>query len=106
MGWWGDMGGPAQRGIVQYSVSPFQQNAMRGALHSYIFYGFKRIMQQAPYFAVPFAAGKPLFSHLPLGSGPHADMNLLKGYGLIAWAKSKNAYYNSKAGHAELAHDE
>ncbi|GAK68391.1 ubiquinol-cytochrome c reductase subunit 8 [Moesziomyces antarcticus] len=84
MGWWGDMGGPAQRGIVQYSVSPFQQNAMRGALHSYIFYGFKRIMQQAPYFAVPFAAG----------------------YGLIAWAKSKNAYYNSKAGHAELAHDE
>ena len=52
------MGGPAQKGIVQYSVSPFQQNAMRGALHSYVFYGFKRIMQQALYFAIPFAAGK------------------------------------------------
>ncbi len=52
------MGGPTQKGIVQYSVSPFQQNAMRGALHSYVFYGFKRIMQQAPYFALPFAVGK------------------------------------------------
>lgn len=52
------MGGPTQKGIIQYSVSPFQQNAMKGALHSYLFYGFKRIMQQAPYFAVPFAAGK------------------------------------------------
>lgn len=58
MGWWGDMGGPTQRGIIQYSVSPFQQNAMKGALHQYVFYGFKRIMQQAPYFVVPFAAGK------------------------------------------------
>lgn len=58
MGWWGDMGGPTQKGIIQYSVSPFQQNAMKGALHSYLFYGFKRIMQQAPYFAIPFAAGK------------------------------------------------
>ncbi|PWN49385.1 putative ubiquinol-cytochrome c reductase complex 11 kda protein [Violaceomyces palustris] len=84
MGWWGAMGGPAQKGIAQYTVSPFQQNAMKGALHGYIFYGYKRIMQQAPYFALPFAVG----------------------YGLIAWAKKKNAYYNSKAGHAELAHDE
>ena len=78
------MGGPTQRGIIQYAVSPFQQNAMKGAFHSYAFYGFKRIMQQAPYFAVPFAVG----------------------YGLIAWAKSKNAYYNSKAGHLEHGHDE
>lgn len=28
------------------------------------------------------------------------------GYGLIAWAKGKNAYYNSKAGHLEHGHDE
>ncbi|SNX85830.1 probable ubiquinol-cytochrome c reductase complex 11 kda protein [Melanopsichium pennsylvanicum] len=71
---------------VSFSGMPTgkKYNAMKGALHSYIFYGFKRIMQQAPYFAVPFAAG----------------------YGLIAWAKSKNAYYNSKAGHLEHGHDE
>lgn len=62
MGWWGDMGGPTQRGITQYSVSPFQQNAMKGALHSYVFYGFKRIMQQAPYFVLPFGVGKLFFS--------------------------------------------
>lgn len=52
------MGGPVQRGIVQYSISPFQQSTMRGALHNYAFFGFKRIMAQAPYFAIPFAAGK------------------------------------------------
>lgn len=28
------------------------------------------------------------------------------GYGLIAWAKSKNAWYNSKAGHLAHGHDE
>ncbi|PWY96963.1 putative ubiquinol-cytochrome c reductase complex 11 kda protein [Testicularia cyperi] len=84
MGWWGDMGGPTQRGIVSYAISPFQQNAMKGALKGYIFFGFKRIMAQAPYFALPFAVG----------------------YGLIAWAKKKNAYYNSKAGHLEAGHDE
>lgn len=52
------MGGPAQKGITQYSISSFQQNAMKGALHSYVFYGFKRIMQQAPYFVLPFGVGK------------------------------------------------
>ncbi len=57
MGWWGDFGGPTQKGIIQYAVSPFQQNAMKAALHACCFYGFKRIMQQAPYFALPFAAG-------------------------------------------------
>ncbi|GAC92886.1 hypothetical protein PHSY_000444 [Pseudozyma hubeiensis SY62] len=64
--------------------STFSLNAMKGALHSYVFYGFKRIMQQAPYFVLPFGVG----------------------YGLIAWAKSKNAYYNSKAGHLAHGHDE
>ena len=39
-------------------LSPFQQDAMKGALRNYIFYGYKRIMQQAPYFAVPFAIGR------------------------------------------------
>jgi ubiquinol-cytochrome c reductase subunit 8 len=57
MGWWGDMGGPTQKGIVEYSLSPWQQNAMRGAFRGYAFYGFKRIMQQVPYFALPFAFG-------------------------------------------------
>lgn len=30
---------------------------MAGALRNYLFFGYKRIMQQAPYFAIPFALG-------------------------------------------------
>lgn len=74
------MGGPKQKGIVQYckcnngiclflstvvlprasmsAISPFEQNAMHGALRGYIFYGYKRIMQQAPYFAIPVGIGE------------------------------------------------
>ncbi|EPQ31442.1 uncharacterized protein PFL1_00777 [Pseudozyma flocculosa PF-1] len=77
MGWWGGFAGPQQKGITQYSLSPFQQNPVKNAVRDYIFFGYKRLMQQAPYFAIPFAVG----------------------YGIIAWGKKKNAYYNSKAGH-------
>lgn len=31
---------------------------MHGALQGYLFFGFRRIMQQAPYFAVPFGLGE------------------------------------------------
>jgi hypothetical protein len=31
---------------------------MHGALQGYVFYGYKRIMQQAPYFAIPFGLGE------------------------------------------------
>ena len=57
MGWWGNFGGPKQKGVYQYSISPFQQNAMAGALRNWTFYGYKRLLQQAPYFAIPFALG-------------------------------------------------
>lgn len=30
---------------------------MRGAIPGYIFWGFRRIAAQVPYFALPFAAG-------------------------------------------------
>ncbi|KAE8225561.1 hypothetical protein CF319_g1719 [Tilletia indica] len=85
IGWWGAMGGPAQKGITQYSISPYQTANMRGAVQTYLFYGYKRIMQQAPYFAVPVAAG----------------------YFIYTWGKKGSAYNNSKAGHlANAAHDE
>ncbi|KAK0538637.1 ubiquinol--cytochrome-c reductase subunit 8 [Tilletia horrida] len=84
MGWWGEMGSPTQKGITQYTISPYQTANMRGAVQTYIFYGYKRIMQQAPYFAIPFAAG----------------------YGIYTWGKKTNAYNNSKAGHLAHGHDE
>lgn len=31
---------------------------MNGALRQYLFYGYKRIMANAPYFAIPFGAGE------------------------------------------------
>jgi ubiquinol-cytochrome c reductase subunit 8 len=40
------------------AISPFEQNAMHGALRGYVFYGYKRIMQQAPYFALPVGIGE------------------------------------------------
>ena len=69
------MGGPKQKGVIQYceclrghavhaaylllaALSPYQQNTMHGALRGYVFYGYKRIMQQAPYFALPFGIGE------------------------------------------------
>ncbi|PWN98414.1 putative ubiquinol-cytochrome c reductase complex 11 kDa protein [Tilletiopsis washingtonensis] len=85
MGWWGAMGGPKQKGIVQYSISPFQQNPMAGALKGYLFFGYKRIMAQVPYFAVPFGIG----------------------YAIYSWGVKKNEWYNSKEGHRLTAeHDE
>ncbi|CAG8471249.1 5669_t:CDS:2 [Ambispora gerdemannii] len=30
--WWGFLGGPVQRGIVTYSLSPYEQRAFAGAL--------------------------------------------------------------------------
>ncbi|KAL1412436.1 Cytochrome b-c1 complex subunit 8, mitochondrial [Vanrija albida] len=76
-GWWGDMKGPKQKGIYTYSVSPFAQRPFAGALNGYVFWGFRRIAQQVPYFIVPFATG----------------------YAVYLWGYNKYAYYNSKEGH-------
>ncbi|CAO1621435.1 unnamed protein product [Parajaminaea phylloscopi] len=84
MGWWGAFGGPQQKGISQYSVSSNQQAAMRGALRQYLFYGYKRIMANAPYFGIPFGIG----------------------YAVYSWGVSRNHYLNSKAGHLEFGEHE
>ncbi|CAO1635211.1 unnamed protein product [Sympodiomycopsis kandeliae] len=84
MGWWGAMGGPQQKGITSYTISANEQQPMRGALRQYLFYGYKRTMKLAPKFVIPFLAG----------------------YGLIAWAKERNHYLNSKAGKMEYGDEE
>ncbi|GAA6008686.1 hypothetical protein JCM10207_001686 [Rhodosporidiobolus poonsookiae] len=79
MGWWGDMGGPAQKGINSYVVSPFRQAPMRGAFKHWIVNGYKRAAHQAIYFAVPLGLG----------------------YGLLSWAIENNHLRNSKFGQAK-----
>lgn len=79
------MGGPKQKGVTTYRtsllsptlilsptdmirydthnlppnpvVSPFQQRALAGMFHGYLFNGYKRLVAQAPYFFVPLAFG-------------------------------------------------
>ncbi|BEJ13571.1 hypothetical protein CspHIS471_0307450 [Cutaneotrichosporon sp. HIS471] len=80
-GWWGDMKGPKQKGIYVYSVSPFAQKPLKGALSGYLFWGVRRLAQQVPYFAPPF----------------------LVGYWVYSWGATKYAYYNSKEGHHAMA---
>ncbi|KAI9295261.1 UcrQ family protein [Neoconidiobolus thromboides FSU 785] len=80
-GHWGYMGGPTQKGIVTYSLSPFQQRAYAGYFKKSFFGMVKRFGAQVPYIAPAFALG----------------------YSVYAWGNAKNAYYNSKAGAHEKA---
>ncbi|CAO3638888.1 unnamed protein product [Cunninghamella blakesleeana] len=78
MGWWGQMGGPTQRGIVTYVLSPFEQRPFAGVLHNAIFNTSRRVISQVPYVGTAFALG----------------------YFIYTSAKSKHEYLTSKAGHA------
>ncbi|KAI0705517.1 cytochrome b-c1 complex subunit 8 [Earliella scabrosa] len=73
--WWG--GVRQQKGIVQYSLSPFRQRAAQNLISSYIFNGYRRLSGQLVYWVIPFAMG----------------------YGTYAWAKRYDAWQNSKAAH-------
>ncbi|KAI8997440.1 UcrQ family protein [Pilobolus umbonatus] len=78
MGWWGNMGGPTQRGVVTYILSPFEQKPLAGALHNAVFNTARRVTSQIPYVGVAFGLG----------------------YFIYTTAQSKHAYLSSKAGHA------
>ncbi|KAI0317976.1 cytochrome b-c1 complex subunit 8 [Amylostereum chailletii] len=76
--WWGDYHNlQKQRGITQYSVSPFRQNPTAHLFRSYLFNGYRRLSSQFIYWAIPFAIG----------------------YSTYAYAKKRDAWQNSKAGH-------
>jgi len=78
--WWGHFGGPVQRGIVTYSLSPFEQRLFAGALKHGLFNTYRRFMSQVPYVAIP----------------------LILGYSIYRWGTAKHEYLHSKAGHAEF----
>ncbi|CCJ30277.1 unnamed protein product [Pneumocystis jirovecii] len=80
VGWWGNMGGPVQKGIITYSLSPRSQHPLAGMLHSAVFNTYRRCCQQILYFGVP----------------------LMAGYSIYVWAVRRNEYLYSKAGQEEL----
>jgi len=75
--WWGDSTGIRQRGIVQYTISPWQTKAAPHWVRSYLFNGYRRLSGEFLFFGIPFAIG----------------------YATYSWAKSYDEYQNSKAGH-------
>lgn len=81
MGWWGNMGGPKQRGITIYSVSPFAQKPLAGTMHAAVFNTARRVRSQLFYIGLPVTVG----------------------YAIYAWARQKNEWYNSKEGQKYLA---
>ncbi|EGO01034.1 hypothetical protein SERLA73DRAFT_134218 [Serpula lacrymans var. lacrymans S7.3] len=78
--WWGDTSNMKMKGVTTYSLSPFRQRATKNMFSGWLFNGYKRLASQMPYWIVPFAAG----------------------YGIYSWAKSRDAWNNSKAGHVAL----
>ncbi|KAJ9049646.1 ubiquinol--cytochrome-c reductase subunit 8 [Entomophthora muscae] len=80
MGWWGHMGGPKQRGIVSYSISPYQQRVFAGVLTKSSFNVVRRTSAQVPYIVPAFALG----------------------YLVYWWGNKTFAFYESKAGQAYL----
>jgi len=78
--WWGNMGGPVQKGIITYSVSPYKQRAFAGAMKYGVFNVFRRTMSQAPYVGVPTVLVYLIYS---------------------TWSK-KHQFLHSKAGKEEL----
>lgn len=52
------MGGPKQKGVYSYTMSPVRQKAFYGVLHGYLFNGVRRLSKQLPYFGIPMAIGE------------------------------------------------
>ncbi|KAJ7634169.1 cytochrome b-c1 complex subunit 8 [Mycena polygramma] len=51
--WWGDRSGQAQKGIYQYTLSPYQAKAAPQMFRNYLFNGFRRLSVYALPILVP-----------------------------------------------------
>ncbi|KIV97475.1 hypothetical protein PV10_01226 [Exophiala mesophila] len=84
LGSWGNLGSPAQKGIVTYALSPNRQSPMAGAMYNAVFNTYRRTYHQILYWLPP----------------------LVLAYVTMEWATEKNHYLNSKPGRAETAENE
>lgn len=70
IGWWGNMGGPAQKGMLVYctmsqrrspltrsALSPYRAQPMKGMFKDGLFHGARRLGHLAPYVIPPFLIG-------------------------------------------------
>ncbi|KAK4689664.1 ubiquinol-cytochrome c reductase subunit 8, partial [Tremellales sp. Uapishka_1] len=115
IGWWGDLGGPKQKGIVQYgillrfdsrfSMSPSSPRAL--------------IPTPASSALPPTPAGLSPFKQRPFAGAlhgylfngftrimsqiPYFAIPFATGYAIYVWGGNKSAYFNSKQGHHDLA---
>ena len=76
------MGGPPQKGVVQYQPSPFRVQPMKGVLKNSIFHGSVRLLHLAPYVVPPFVAGSSR------RSTARADR---AGWAIMRWATVRGA---------------
>ncbi|KAF9038942.1 hypothetical protein BDZ89DRAFT_391382 [Hymenopellis radicata] len=78
--WFGDKEGIAvQRGVYQYSLSPFQLKVGPNWARGYLEGALRHLKGEARFYTVPF----------------------LFGIGVYVWANDHYAYLNSKANHVE-----
>jgi ubiquinol-cytochrome c reductase subunit 8 len=64
---------------------------------SYLFNGYRRLAAQLPYWVIPVGIGECLDMFFFFASSL-TDM-YYAGYSVYAWAKKRDAWQNSKAGH-------
>ncbi|KAF9011898.1 cytochrome b-c1 complex subunit 8 [Cyathus striatus] len=77
--WWGDKTGIRQRGVITYTISPYQTKIAPHMFRNYLMNGYRRLSGEFVYFAIPFALG----------------------YAVYTWGSNTYAHNNSKAGHIE-----
>lgn len=53
MGWWGNIGSPAQKYVNMYTVSPYATRPLKNNLHNAIFNTFRRAKNQVLYVVIP-----------------------------------------------------
>lgn len=53
MGWWGSMGGPKQKYVNLYSVTPYATRPLKGALYNSVFNVFRRTKNQILFVVIP-----------------------------------------------------
>ncbi|KXN82373.1 Cytochrome b-c1 complex subunit 8 [Leucoagaricus sp. SymC.cos] len=75
--WWGDNRNIRQKGITQYTISPWQTKSAPQMFRSYLFNGYRRLSGEFIFWAIPFGIA----------------------YGIYSWAKSYDKWQNSKEGH-------
>ncbi|KAF8063975.1 cytochrome b-c1 complex subunit 8 [Lyophyllum atratum] len=74
--WWGDKANLVpQKGVIQYTLSPFFLRAAPHMFRDYLFNGYRRLSHEFPYWAIPFGMG----------------------YATYTWANETDFYRKSKA---------